>query len=121
MKCTLQSGDFDIEDGQQLLSISRFIPDFKEQSGSADVLLSFKDYNSITNESTLVTALDATAAIATTTITLKDATNFPTSGTLLIGAELITYTSKLLNVLGGITRAVNGTTLTAHSFYQTLS
>ena len=114
MKCTLQSGDFDIEDGQQLLSISRFIPDFKEQSGSADVLLSFKDYNSITNESTLVTALDATAAIATTTITLKDATNFPTSGTLLIGAELITYTSKLLNVLGGITRAVNGTTLTAH-------
>ena len=31
MRCTLQSGDFDIQDGQQLLSISRFIPDFKEQ------------------------------------------------------------------------------------------
>tara|TARA_R100000900_G_scaffold111117_1_gene86752 strand:- start:499 stop:2868 length:2370 start_codon:yes stop_codon:yes gene_type:complete len=112
MKCTLQSGDFDIEDGQQLLSISRFIPDFKEQSGSADVLLSFKDYNSITNESTLVGTLAATGA--TPRIRLKDATNFPTSGTILIGAELITYTSKLVNELSGITRAVNGTTRTAH-------
>ena len=50
--CSLQSGDFDIQDGEQLLSISRFIPDFKEQRGSAEVLLSFKDYNSITNETT---------------------------------------------------------------------
>ena len=75
-------------------------------------MLSFKDYNSITNESTLVGTLAATGATAQ--IRLKDATNFPASGTLLIGAELITYTSKLVNVLGGITRAVNGTTLTAH-------
>jgi hypothetical protein len=61
MRCTLQSGDFDIQDGQQLLSISRFIPDFKEQKGSADVLLSFKDYNSITNETTLNGAISAAA------------------------------------------------------------
>ena len=42
LPCFLQSGDVDIQDGEQLLSVSRFIPDFKDQKGSADVLLSFK-------------------------------------------------------------------------------
>ena len=111
--CSLQSGDFDIQDGEQLLSISRFIPDFKEQRGSAEVLLSFKNYNSITNETTLNGALGSGAL---TSITLTDATNFPSSGTILIDAELISYTSKTVNVLGGtITRGVSGTTAAAHA------
>jgi hypothetical protein len=42
LEAYLQTGDFDIEDGQNILSISRFIPDFKNQKGSANVLLSFK-------------------------------------------------------------------------------
>jgi hypothetical protein len=110
--CSLQSGDFDIQDGEQLLSISRFIPDFKEQRGSAEVLLSFKDYNSITNETTLNGALGSGAL---TSITLTDASNFPSSGTILIDSELISYTSKTVNVLGGtITRGVSGTTAAAH-------
>ena len=82
-RCTLQAGDFDIQDGQQLLSISRFIPDFKEQKGSADVLLSFKDYNAITNETTLNGALSAAA----TSIIWTASTNFSSSGPLVIGAE----------------------------------
>jgi hypothetical protein len=111
--CSLQSGDFDIQDGEQLLSINRFIPDFKEQRGSAEVLLSFKNYNSITNETTLNGALGSGAL---TSITLTDATNFPSSGTILIDAELISYTSKTVNVLGGtITRGVSGTTAAAHA------
>ena len=110
MRCTLQSGDFDIEDGQQLLSISRFIPDFKEQKGSADVLLSFKDYNSITNETTLNGAINAAA----TSVILTDATSFPSSGTILIGAELITYTGKTANTLTGCSRGTSNTTAATH-------
>ena len=111
MRCTLQSGDFDIQDGQQLLSISRFIPDFKEQKGSADVLLSFKDYNSITNETTLNGAISAAA----TSVILTDATSFPSSGTILIGAELITYTGKTANTLTGCSRGTSSTTAATHA------
>ena len=111
MRCTLQSGDFDIQDGQQLLSISRFIPDFKEQKGSADVLLSFKDYNSITNETTLNGAISAAA----TSIILTDSTNFSSSGTILIGAELITYTGKTANTLTGCSRGTSSTTAATHA------
>jgi len=113
MECFLQSGDFDIQDGQQLLSISRFVPDFKDQTGEADVLLSFKDYNSITNETTLNGAI---TAASTADITLTSGTSFPAAGTILVGTELITYTSKVsTNVIGGtITRGTNGTTAAAH-------
>ena len=111
MRCTLQSGDFDIQDGQQLLSISRFIPDFKEQKGSADVLLSFKDYNAITNETTLNGAISAAA----TSIILTDSTNFSSSGTILIGAELITYTGKTANTLTGCSRGTSSTTAATHA------
>jgi hypothetical protein len=113
MDCFLQSSDFDINDGQQLLSISRFIPDFKDQTGNTEVLLSFKDYNSVTNETTLNGAI--TSSSSTDDITLTSAANFPSSGTILIGTELITYTSKSGNVLGGtITRGTNSTTASTH-------
>ena len=44
MRCTLQSGDFDIQDGQQILSVSRGIPDFKNQVGAATLTMGFKTY-----------------------------------------------------------------------------
>ena len=109
----IQSGDFDIGDGDQMLSIKRFIPDFKEQKGSADVLLSFKNYSATTTETTLDGAITSTSS--TGDITLTDASSFPSSGTILIGTELITYTSKSSNVLGGtITRGTNSTTAATH-------
>jgi len=117
IECFLQSGDFDIQDGEDMLSISRFIPDFKEQKGSADVLLSFKDYS----QTTTTTALSATLASTSPTgsvIELKDSNEFPTSGTVLIGTELITYTdnNKTTNELGGtITRGTNGTSAVGHA------
>jgi len=109
----IQSGDFDIGDGDQMLSIKRFIPDFKEQKGSADVLLSFKNYSATTTETTLDGAITSTSS--TGDITLTDASSFPSSGTILIGTELITYTSKSNNVLGGtITRGTSSTTAATH-------
>jgi len=110
MECFLQSGDFDIQDGEQLLSIKRFIPDFKDQVGSADVLLSFKNYSATTTEDTLNGAITSGA----TSLILTSATNFPSSGTVLIGTELITYTGKSTNTLTGLTRGTSSTTAAAH-------
>ena len=112
LPCFLQSGDVDIQDGEQILSINRFIPDLKDQKGSADVLLSFKDYNSVSNETTVNGAITSSA----TTITLTDSSNFPSAGTILIGTELITYTANNTNtnVISGCTRGANSTTAVAH-------
>ena len=115
MECFLQSGDFDIEDGQQVLSISRYIPDFKDQEGSAEVLLSFKDFSATTSTTSLKNAITSTSS--TSDITVKKSINFPSSGTILVGTELMTYTSNntTTGVLGGITRATNGSTATTHA------
>ena len=115
MECFLQSGDFDIEDGQNILSVSRFIPDFKDQEGSAEVLLSFKDFSQTTSTTSLKTAISSTSS--TSDITLKKSVNFPSEGTILIGTELITYTSNntTTGVLGGIGRAASGSTATTHA------
>ena len=115
MECFLQSGDFDIEDGQQVLSVSRYIPDFKDQEGSAEVLLTFKDFSQTTSTTALKNAITSTSS--TSDITLKKSANFPTEGTILIGTELITYTSNntTTGVLGGISRAASGSTATKHA------
>ena len=44
-----------------------------------------------------------------TSITLASTTGFPTSGTIKVGAEFISYTGISTNDLTGITRAVAGT------------
>ena len=115
MECFLQSGDFDIEDGERVLSISRYIPDFKDQEGSAEVLLTFKDFSQTTSTTALKTAISSTSS--TSDITLKKSANFPSEGTILIGTELITYTSNntTTGVLGGIGRAASGSTATTHA------
>ena len=78
------------------------------------MLLSFKDYSATTTETTLNGAITSTSS--TGDITLTDSTNFPSSGTILIGTELITYTSNANNVLGGtIARGTNSTTAATHS------
>ena len=113
LECFLQSGDFDIQDGQELLSVSRYIPDFKNQTGSADVLLSFKNFSQTTSSSELA----ATITNSATVLTLKDSSQFPASGTILVGTELITYTGNntTLNQLDGLSRGTNGSTAVAHS------
>ncbi|HAW74467.1 MAG TPA: hypothetical protein DCW74_01890 [Alteromonas australica] len=50
-----------------------------------------------------------------TTITLTSAASFPSSGTLLIDSELITYSGKSTNDITGATRGALGTTAATHS------
>ena len=52
-----------------------------------------------------------------TSITLTDASQFPTSGTnfIQIGTEEISYTGITSNTLSGVTRGVRNTTAASHS------
>jgi len=120
LPCFLQSGDFDIEDGEQMLSIKRMLPDFKDQKGSANILLSLKDFPATTSTNTLNGAITGTTSSAATgggsTVILTSSSNFPSSGTILVGTELISYTSNTTatGALGGLTRGVNSTTAATH-------
>ena len=103
-----------------MLSIQRMIPDFKDQKGSATVMLSLKNYPATTSATTLNGAITGTSASAATgggsTVILTDSSNFPSSGTILVGTELISYTSNTTatGVLGGLTRGVSSTTAATH-------
>ena len=55
------------------------------------------------------------------TITLTDASNFPTSGKIRIGSEKITYTGKSSNNLTGCARGTNSTTATTHADGSTVT
>ena len=55
------------------------------------------------------------AAGHTTSVTLTDASSFPSSGTVLIGTELITYASKSSNILQTLGRGADGTTDATHA------
>jgi len=44
MTSYIESADADLGDGEQMMSIKRFIPDFKNLSGSVDLTLKFRDY-----------------------------------------------------------------------------
>jgi len=44
MTAYIESGDIDIADGDQFLSISRFIPDFKNQVGNVDMTIKSRSY-----------------------------------------------------------------------------
>jgi len=61
--------------------------------------------------STLASGINASV----TSLTIASATSFPSSGTLIIGTELITYSSISGNTLSGLTRGANGTTAASHS------
>ena len=52
MTCFIESGDFVLpEAGENLMSIKRFIPDFKNLAGTVDVTLKFRDYPTSTQRS----------------------------------------------------------------------
>ena len=58
------------------------------------------------------------SSILSTTVnelSVEDTTNFPSSGKLLIGKEIISYSSKLADRFQNLSRGLDGTTATAHN------
>ena len=73
----IQSGDYDISvqqgiqgDGEQIMRVSRFIPDFKNLSGNAKVTMFFKNYPNQTDSSS------STAPLITGPFTCNSTTNY---------------------------------------------
>jgi hypothetical protein len=65
-------------------------------------------------ETTLATAITTTGSISS--VVLADSSQFPSSGTILIGSEYISYTTNSSNTLGGIiTRGALNTTPATHA------
>ena len=74
-----------------------------DEASTNKVLPSYEGYV-FYNIGTTVSSADAT------TITVSDATHLPTAGSIQIGNEVITYTTKTGNVLSGLTRGTWPTT-----------
>ena len=49
MECEITSGDFDIQEGDEVFLCSRVLPDFKTLTGNADVRVRFANYPASTN------------------------------------------------------------------------
>ena len=56
-----------------------------------------------------------------TSLTMASSTSFPSSGTVLINNELITYTANSGGTLSGLTRGASGTTAASHSSGATVT
>ena len=56
-----------------------------------------------------------------TSLTMASSSSFPSSGTVLIGTELITYTGNSSGTLSGLTRGALGTTAATHSSGATVT
>lgn len=69
---------------------------------------------SVYNASSVTSTLASDITSSDTTISLNDASSFPTSGTIRIMEEQVTYTGKSGNDLTGATRGANSTTARAH-------
>jgi len=67
--------------------------------------------------STLSSGINASA----TSLTMASSTSFPSSGTVQIGTELITYTGNSGGTLSGLTRGATGTTAAIHSSGATVT
>jgi len=83
------------------------------------IFRSTADGNSNGVTSTLTAAITSTTA--TTGITLASIDNMPTTGTINIGSENISYTGFNSLELTGVTRGVNGTTAATHSSGDTVT
>ena len=67
--------------------------------------------------STLSSGINASV----TSLTMASSSSFPSSGTVIIGSELITYTGNSGGILSGLTRGANGTTAATHSSGATVT
>ena len=67
--------------------------------------------------STLSSSLNSSA----TSFTMASSSSFPSTGTVLIGSELITYTGNSSGTLSGLTRGASGTTAASHSSGATVT
>jgi len=65
--------------------------------------------------------LSSSINTSVTSLTMASSTSFPSSGTVIINNELITYTGNSGGTLSGLTRGASGTTAASHSSGDTVT
>ena len=65
--------------------------------------------------------LSSSINTSVTSLTMASSTSFPSSGTILVDNELITYTGNSGGTLTGLTRGASGTTAATHSSSATVT
>ena len=65
--------------------------------------------------------LSSSINTSVTSLTMASSASFPSTGTVIIGSELITYTSNSSGTLSGLTRGALGTTAASHSSGATVT
>lgn len=65
--------------------------------------------------------LSSSINTSVTSLTMASSTSFPSTGTVIVGSELITYTGNSGGTLSGLTRGANGTTAASHSSGATVT
>jgi hypothetical protein len=76
--------------------------------------------SSATDDFSVTSVLDGSINDSQTTITLDSGVGFSSSGTIVIGSEVITYTGKSGNILSGCTRGLFENTATLHDVGDTV-
>ena len=66
MPSEITSGDFDIQEGDEIFLCSRVIPDFKTLTGNADVRVQFANYPTSTNKRTFTSTVEGTTTFFST-------------------------------------------------------
>ena len=66
MDCQITSGDFDIEEGDEVFLCSRVIPDFKNQTGNTDIKIEFANYPASTSTRSFTGTTSATTKFFST-------------------------------------------------------
>jgi hypothetical protein len=65
--------------------------------------------------------LSSSINTSVTSLTMASTTSFPSTGTVIVGSELITYTGNSGGTLSGLTRGALGTTAASHSSGATVT
>ena len=65
--------------------------------------------------------LSSSINTSVTSLTMASSSSFPSSGTVIIGTELISYTGNSSGTLSGLTRGASGTTAASHSSGATVT
>ena len=74
-----------------------------------------------TQSGQFTSTLSSSINTSVTSLTMASSTSFASSGTVIIGSELITYTGNSGGTLTGLTRGANGTTAASHSSGATVT
>jgi len=74
-----------------------------------------------TQSGQFVSTLSSGINASVTSLTMASSTSFPSSGTVIIDSELITYTGNSGGTLSGLTRGASGTTAAIHSSGATVT